>query len=108
MQDIALPQHVIAKLERRWARHLQQDAQAWAGERQARQFADLVRDGGRPIPVEVKRSRRPALATWRNCSRRHRSAMEVYEKFKDRDRAELAGPARIITFPKHLSPALIQ
>jgi hypothetical protein len=64
MRDIALPQHVIAKLEGRWARRLQQDAQAWAGEGQARQFLDrtVVRQGNRPIPVAIKRSRRPAPA----------------------------------------------
>ena len=65
MHDNALSQHVIAKLERRWARRLQLDAQAWTGERQARQFEDraVVRDGRRPIPVAIKRSRRPAPAT---------------------------------------------
>jgi hypothetical protein len=65
MHTIALPQHVIAKLEGRWARRLQQDAQAWTGERQPRQFEDraIVREGRRPIPVAIKRSKRPARAT---------------------------------------------
>jgi hypothetical protein len=62
--NLALPQHVIAKLERRWAGRLQRDVRAWTGERRARQFEDraVVGDGGPPIPVTLKRSRRPAPA----------------------------------------------
>jgi hypothetical protein len=64
MHDIALPRHVVAKVEGHWARRLQQEAQAWTGARPAGQPNDrvVVRDG-RPIPVAIKRSRQPASAT---------------------------------------------
>jgi hypothetical protein len=33
MDNIQLPRHVIDRLEHRWANRLQQDANAWSGER---------------------------------------------------------------------------
>ena len=58
MEDIRLPRHVIDRLEHRWESRLQQDVQAWSGDR--RKPADALRvhiDGSRTIPVIVKRAR---------------------------------------------------
>jgi len=58
MDDIKLPHHVIDRLENRWASRLQQDARAWSSDT-TRLFEsrNVQTNGGRFIPVTVKRTR---------------------------------------------------
>ena len=60
MAHIPLPEHVIAKAERRWANKLQEDIQAWTNGRlgSGQTKRNIVRDEHRTIPVTIKRGRR--------------------------------------------------
>ncbi len=56
MQYIALPQDVIARLEGRWAKRLQQEAKAWSSAKPSMPAAgrSVVKQGRPSIPVSVK------------------------------------------------------
>jgi hypothetical protein len=61
MDNTRLPNHVIAKVERRWANKLQREAKAWnKGKLGASSAAVTARNGSRSIPVAIKRRRRTA------------------------------------------------
>ena len=63
MDDIQLPRHVIDRLEHRWANRLQQDAEAWSGERgRSVRLCRVQSCVPRDIPVNIRRSRRAADA----------------------------------------------
>jgi hypothetical protein len=63
MDDMQLPRHVIDRLEHRWANRLQQDAEAWSGERgRSVRLCRVQSCGPRDIPVTIRRSRRAADA----------------------------------------------
>lgn len=52
MDELALPNHVIDKVERRWAARLARDARTWRSERPVSVASGVVTDGpGRPVPV---------------------------------------------------------
>jgi hypothetical protein len=55
MNDVQLPTHVINRLERRWAARLARDAVAWRSEQSVRPRSGIIDQGGRRIPVTVKR-----------------------------------------------------